>query len=220
MAMLATGTVGAPVSSTGPGVPVAQGVRLLNTNELGGSQVHGRYYEGTYRGGRFSGGWQVVASTAMQSGVTASATGGLTLVNPNGSSVNAVLEKVGFANVLAQTSASVIGIAVGQSTAPVPAAGTPVTITPRSRKVGSGYLPQCSLVTGATLALPVAPTLDTVLCTVDTGVITGFPTFLGNLFDIDGGIILPPGGFLNLYATNGLLISSYFITYQWEEVPI
>jgi hypothetical protein len=220
MATIIAGTPGAPVNSTPANTPPAAGLRSINTNELGATEIHGRYYEGAYRGGRFGAALQVVSATAMQTGLTTSATGGMVLANPPGSSVMCVLEKVGIAMVLAQTSASALGISVGWSPTVVPAFGTPVTVTPRSRKVGAGYAAQCTVQTGATCTLPVAPTLDTIFAFVDTITITSTTTFLGGLYDLDGGIILQPGAFASFYATNGLLVSSYFLSMQWEETPL
>ena len=218
MAMTITGTPGAPAASVPPGAQPQAGFRMANTQEMSVTEVHARYYESSYRGGRYAGAMQAVIATALQTGLTASLTGGLVLFNPNGSAVNAVLEKVGFAtNIIAQTSAGALGLGVGQSTTAF--GGTLTTVSPKSRKLGSGIQPVCSLVSSASITAPVAPTLDTVLASYDTGAITvGFNG--GGNFDVEGGIVLPPGAFVCFVASAGLIASSYLFSMQWEEVPI
>ena len=218
MALTITGTAGAPVASTPPGVTPQNGVRILNTNELGTSEIHGRYYEGAYRGGRFSGAMQATIATALATGLTASYTGGLVLYNPNGSGINAVLEKVGaFTGIVAQTAAGILGLGIGQSTTAL--GGTLTSVNPKSRRLGSGITPVCGLVSSASITLPVAPTLDTVLAGVNTGAIT-VDTMVPAQFDLEGGIVLPPGAFCCFVASGGLLASSYLFSMQWEEVPV
>ena len=218
MAMTITGTPGAPSASIPPGSQPQAGFRMINTQDMAVSEVHGRYYESTYRGGRYAGAMQAVIATALQTGLTASLTGGLVLYNPNGSGVNAVLEKVGYAtNIIAQSSAGIVGIGVGQSTTAM--GGTLTSVNPKSRKLGSGLTPVCGLVSSATITAPVAPTLDTILTGVDTGAITvGFNN--GGNFDFEGGLLLPPGAFACFVASAGLVASSYMFSMQWEEVPV
>ena len=217
MPMPISGQPGAPAASTGPGVPNIP-IRTMNTNELAVSEVHAPYYEGAYRGGRFGGAMQAVIATALQTGLTTASTGGLCLYNPNGSGINAVVEKVGFAtNIIVQTSAGILGLGVGQSTTAL--SGTLTSVAPKSRKLGSGISPVCGLVSSATFTLPVAPTLDTVLAGVDTGAITvAFNN--GGVVDLQGGIVLPPGAFCLFVASAGLVASSYMFSMQWEEVPV
>lgn len=218
MALVITGSPGAPVSSTGSGVSPTGGLRLTNTNELGLSEIHGRYYEGAYRGGRFAGGMQAVIATALSTAGATTYTGGLVLANPNGSTINAVLEKVGIGFLVAQTNAAMIGLGVGQSTTNL--AGTLTSVGPRSRKIGSGTTPVCSLLSSASITLPVAPTLDTVLCAVQTGALTTAPAGGGGLFDIDGGIVLTPGAFVMIWSSAAGTASSMIASMQWEEVPV
>jgi hypothetical protein len=218
MALVITGTPGAPVASTGAGVSPAAGLRLTNTNEVGLSEVHGRYYEGAYRGGRFAGGMQAVIATGLSVAGATTYTGGLVLANPNGSTVNAILEKVGIGFIVAQTNAAMIGIGVGQSTTNL--SGTLTSVSPRSRKIGSGTVPVCSLLSSASITLPIAPTLDTVLTAVQTGALTTAPVGGGGLFDLDGGIVLPPGAFAMIWSSAAGTASSMIASMQWEEVPI
>ena len=217
MAMTITGIVGAPQASVPPGTSPPAGARMINTQELGMSEVHGRYYESTYRGGRFAGGMQAPIANALQVGLTTASVGGLCLFNPNGSNVNAVVEKVSWALILAQTTAGWLGIGVGQSTAAL--SGTLTSVNPRSRKIGSGIQPVCNLVSSATFMLPVAPTLDTIIGQYGTAATTVPMVQPANNFDFEGGLILPPGAFALFVANYAMVASSYLFGFQWEEVP-
>lgn len=185
-------------------------LRLGNMGETITSDLHGRYYEGTYRGGRFGGANQ--AAVAVTAAFTLIYTG-LVLYNPMGSPVNACLEKVGLTHSVAWPAASSIGLMIGQSTTAL----TPTTpLAPKSKKVGSGVAPVCSLLSAATL--PVTPTLDTLLASVGSLATTGFETTTG-VFDIGGEIILTPGSFVGIYSTVGLTAAGLF-SMTWEEVPV
>lgn len=210
-----TGIVGAPAASSGPNT--APPVRQLNTNELGVTEVHARYYEGAYRKNRFGGSMQAVLGTATIAGVSTAITGTSVLYNPIGSSVNLVIEKIGIGFVLAPAAPLVFGIATGQSSAAL--SGTLTSLTPKSKNIGSGAQPVGQLYASAAITLPVAPTVDTILGALDTGAITTTAAMQG-LYDLEGSIILPPGGYAVLYTSAVLLASAHIASWTWEEVPV
>jgi hypothetical protein len=52
-----------------------------------------------------------------------------------------------------------------------------------------------------------------------TGAITVTPGFL-NQIDLEGSIILPPGGFAAIYTSTVSGAASLWASMQWEEVPL
>jgi len=213
--MLINGQVGAPAASSASGSnPI---LRQGNLNDLIVSELHGRYYEGAYRGARFGGAMQAVLATATIAGLSTSITGASVLANPNGSSVNLVIEKFGVGFVVAPAAPLVFGLATGQSTTAL--SGTLTSLAPKSKKLGSGFQPQGQLYCSAAITLPVAPTVDVVLGQLDQGAVTVSNTNSG-IFDLEGSIILPPGGFAVFWTSAVLAASAHIASWQWEEVPV
>jgi len=200
-------------SSTG-GYPLRQG----NLGEAIVSELHGRYYEQTYRLASFAGGTAGVVATALSTGLATTYTGGLVLYNPYGNSYNLVLQKVGVSFVLAQTNASAIGIMTGQSSTAL--SGTLTAMNMQSSLVGSGANPTGILYSSASITLPVAPILRNIIGTVDTGALTVGVSGIPGTTDFEGSIILAPGAFACIYSSAAGTASSLIATMQWEEVPL
>jgi len=181
-----------PVSTTSS---ISAGVlvpgRTGNMGEDIVSELHGRYYEATYRRSMFTAGVSTLIATATTASPTTTITGAQVLYNPIGNTVNVVLNKVALGFALANL-AGVVGIATGYngSTA-ISGTLTTVTATPKSRFVGPG----------AALAT------------------TGF-AMQQMTYDLEGGIILPPGGYATIWSNFIIPASSLLSTFQWEEVPV
>jgi hypothetical protein len=208
--MLFQGQVGAPsAQSLTPGTQPT--VRAGQLGDVIVSELHGRYYETSYRKALFGGGNQAGVTTTAAFATTYT---GLVLANPNGSAVNLVLNKVGVTQILAQTTVSAVGIMVGFS--PTNLSGT-TAVTVKSKFLGA---PQGvgQLYNAATL--PVAPTLDTVFGSLYTAAVTSIPVVPAFLIDLEGGLILPPGAYAALYTTTATTASSLIATMTWEEVPV
>jgi hypothetical protein len=195
--------------------PIASGdgstntARSAKTGETVVADAHGRYYEPTSRNTMFSG-----SVTGRDTTVgLATAYTGLVLSNPIGSSVNLVINKVGYAFSVAFPATSVIGLMTGISAADITHT-TPVT--PKSQKIGSpagvGKLDSSATIT--------TPTLNTVLSVGDTGAITTSPTGCSGLVDMEGSIVLPPGAFCAFYTSTVAGASAANYSIQWEEVTI
>ena len=91
--MLVQGIVGSPAAqSISPGT--AQAVRLGQLGDVIASELHGRFYEQTYRGNMFSGGMGPVALSANTITLTATTTPIIAVWNPTTSTVNAVILQV------------------------------------------------------------------------------------------------------------------------------
>lgn len=185
-------------------------MRLGRTAELCVNDSHGRYYEPTYRKVMYSGG--NAAGVTSTVGVATTYVG-LCLANPPTSTVNLVVNKVGFTALVAWPAASIIGIMTGISTTAV-VHSTPVV--PAGNFVGQ-LAGQGTLDSSATL--PIAPTLRTVLSCGLTGAIT-VQTFAGGVVDMEGSLVIPPGGFAALFTSTVSAASGFAGSFQWEEVPV
>lgn len=201
----------------GPLTPGTTGnLRLGNQGDLIDSQAHAGNYEMTFRGQRFGGAMQAVLATATIAGLSTSITGTSVLSNPVGSGVNAVIDRFGVGFVLAPAAPLVYGLATGFSLAAL--SGTLTSLVPKSKLLGNTATPKCNLYASAAITLPVAPTVDTVLGQLDTGAITTV-TGVSGYYDLDGSIILAPGGFAVFWTSAVLLASAHIASWEWEETP-
>ena len=184
-------------------------LRVGATTELIVDELHGRYYETTVRKTMYAG--ANLAGVTTTAGFATTYTG-MAITNPIGSTVNLVLNKVSYATLVAQTSALILGIMTGYS------ASTAVTQTtalvPLSNFVGNSA--GTGLIASA-VTMPVAPTrlilLDTLLTGAITTVVNG-----GKVIDLEGGLVIPPGGYAAFYTSAASVASSLVFGMQWEEV--
>jgi hypothetical protein len=190
----------------------SQALRQGRGGELVVQQLHARYFEQSLRKQLFMG--------ANQSGVTTSVAlattyVGLCLSNPIGSAYNLSVQKAGFAFSVAFAAASVIGLMAGFHASTDVVHTTPVT--PNAGFLGS---PAGVGKLDAAATLPIAPTLRTVLDAGLTGAITTAPKSGQGLIDLEGAVIIPPGGFLAFYTSTASGASGGMFSFQWEESPI
>ena len=183
------------------------------------SELHGRYYETTYRRANFTGATQAVLATATIAGLSTSVTGVPVLYNPIGNTNNLVLNKVSLSILLAPAAPCAIGIATGYN-AGTAVSGTLTSVTPKNRFLGLGAAPTGQMYFSAAITLPTAPTLDVILTTADTGAITTAPAGVSGIYDLEGGLILTPGSYAVLYTSSVLVASALLAAFQWEEVPL
>lgn len=216
--MIIQGQVGALTTSSSLAAGTQTNIRLGNMGDLIKSDLHARYYEATYRKAMFTGATQAVIATATSAGLTTSVTGLPVLYNPIGNTYNVVLCRVGYSFLVAQpTAASIIGLATGFN-ATTALSGTLTSVSPKNRFL-NGPAPTAVMYFSAAITLPTAPTLDMVLGYVGTGAITT-NTNVPSSHDIEGSIILPPGGYVQLYTSAASAASSLLCSFQWEEVPV
>jgi hypothetical protein len=136
------------------------------------------------------------------------------LSNPIGSTVNLVLTKVTYAPVVAQTAALVMGIMTGYSASVNVTHTTP--LVPLSNFVGQ---PAGTGLIDSSATLPVAPTRLILLGTLTTGAIT--QTLLnGSVTDMEGSVVIPPGGYAAIYTSAASVASSLAFGMMWEEVSV
>ncbi len=189
---------------------VSQPVRLDNSSALVVTDAHAKYQEAARRGNIFYG---AIAGQTTTVGTNTTYTG-LVLSNPVGSPVDLVLLKVGVSFIVAFAAGSHIGLMTGY------AAATDVThtaaVTPRSQFInGSGG---CNGKLDSSATLSATPVLNTLLGSGLTGAITTVPQITPGLFDLDGSIVLPPGGFVAIYTSTASGSNSGGLSMSWEEV--
>jgi hypothetical protein len=178
------------------------------------SKLHGDLYEAVARKISYHGANQAGQTTTVGLATTYT---GLCLSNPNGSGKNVVINRVGYAFIVAFAAGAGVGLMVGYS-------GTDVTHTtpgsPRSNFIDANYGTAGVAKIDTAATLPATPVVHTLFASGLTGAITTVPHVGPNFIDFEGGIILPPGGFAAIYTstasgTNGMLAS-----FAWEEVPV
>jgi hypothetical protein len=183
------------------------------------SELHGRYYEAAYRKTLFTAGVSTPIVAATTANPTTTITGAQVLYNPIGNAFNLVLQKVSFGFVLANI-ANAIGIGTGfNATTNLSGTLTAVTATAKNRFL-NGPAPTGQSYASASITLPTAITLDTLLFTTGSAATT-VPAVIGPLaFDLEGSIILPPGGYATVWSSAAIPTTSLLTTFSWEEVPI
>lgn len=181
------------------------------------SELHGRYYETTYRSNSF------LLSVSTAAAVTAY-TGGaggtpmICLFNPSGSGRNAVLNKVSIGNVVAASAAGTVhfGLYFGTTAAITQA----TTTTPwnmltqlQSGSVVTGF--RNVALTSGTAANNMIPVATYYWATAaGAALVTGGPV------DLEGSIIIPPGSYAALGGSSALTSATWVGSMQWEEVPV
>jgi hypothetical protein len=173
------------------------------------SELHGRYYEQTYRKNMYFAANQAVATTTVGLALTYT---GLVISNPITSSVNAVLNKCSLMqSVIQATQIEAYAIATGFN------ATTNVTHTAALATHASFLNAPVGLVVADTSAtLPTAPFYtyfagQTASATSQPGTIT---------FDLEGSIILPPGGYALWVTPAQASVAGLWFSFSWEEVPV
>ena len=174
-------------------------------------ELHGRYYETTVRKAMFSG--ANLAAVTTSAGFATAYTG-FCLTNPIASNVNLVVNKVAYGTIVAQTAALILGVMTGYSASTAVTQTTP--LVPLSNFVGQ---PAGIGLIASSVTLPIAPTRVKLLDTLTTGAITVSPQG-GKIVDLEGGIVIPPGGFAAFYTSAASVATSLVFGMDWEEVSI
>lgn len=170
------------------------------------SELHGRYYEQTYRGNLFSvctQGTGVTTSAALATAFT-----GLAVGNPAGSGVNLVLNKFTCAQ-FAVGAAATIGIMGGTG-------AITASLTAQSRIIGGGAVSKATATAGQTISTPV---LIATFGEVGSLATTGYGLQAGISVDLEGSVIIPPGSFVSSYTAIATTTALQF-SFAWEEVAI
>jgi len=211
--MIIQGQVGA--LATVSSLPAGQQTiaRFGNMGDQIMSELHGRYYETTYRrAGFLAANPTAVTTVAVTSGTTVTGLTGIFLSNPVNSPVNLVINKVGFSVTVAPAAVMPVMLGVGYNSATAVTQTTALTVRNAYVGVGAaGYGLSSSVVT-----VPTAPNFTHLLGTVFTTLSTNAPTVV----DLEGSVILPPGGYAGIMSTVASGASGFFGSIGWEEVPL
>ena len=156
-------------------------------------EMHGHFYEVTYRGATFI---ASIGVGGVAPGTVLSTTPPLTLYNPLNSGVNLSIISASDGYISGQLGNGTLVYAVNTNTAQAaPTGGT--AITPICTLIGSGSLPKAKAYTGATVAA-----IPTILrdCNI-LGTVNNDANIFVPLRDIvDGSIVIMPGASLSLQA--------------------
>lgn len=176
----------------------------------------GNYQEAAYRKRMYSGANQGPGGTTTTVGLAATYTG-LAICNPIASTVNLVINDVGYTVTAAPTAASIIGVMAGYAVTDV-SAGTALVSRNNFWNTTTGLVDGQAITKSATV-FPNAPFLVKVLGQV---AITGataqaaVPPTIQSVFDLNGSIVLPPGGYVALYTSTVVAVIASF---SWSEIP-
>jgi hypothetical protein len=209
--MISQGQVGPITATSSLAAGTQAAVRLGNMGEQIVSELHGRYYEATYRRSLFA-----AANTAAVASVAIAATTytGLVLANPIGSTVNLVVLKANWAASAAISVADVLVLETGYNASTNVTHTTP--ITPANTFIGVGASGVGLVDSVATL--PTAPVSRVILCSGGTLATTGYAQGPTGALDLEGSIILPPGAYI-AFATSSANTAAWWFSLSWEEVP-
>ncbi len=218
MPQILGGTVG-PQTNTGDGSTPPAGLRQGRAGETVVTELHGKYYEQSYRGRVF---WATMTAGVIFPAPAATAANVMTLANPASSGVN--LSLIAFDMVTTVIPGTPLtglyGLYVNNN--PVAAAVTGTALAAIAMPLGSGAVPSAKPLTTSTV--PVAPTLLKPFAQKVTGeVATVFPNpYLPDVhIDIDGTIVVGQGCAITPQqtvpdTTNATVICSFV----WEEIPV
>lgn len=223
--MLVQGTTGPVNFGDGVNPPVRQG----RQGDIIVSELHGRYYEQNYRNNvYFTGHTAVQALSANTITLTATTTPILGIYNPSSSTVNAVVLQAMLncfsSNLTSGAGPGAFVWAVSTGNGAISTGLTPYNsktlIAAGSQVRGfagatalTGLTNNLVVAAGSQLPSPSGLTYTTL------GSTALLPSYSGRE-DLDGSIIVPPGGVLALLNTTSSTVFSAVGRLTWEEVPI
>ena len=180
-------------------------------------QSGGKYKEATKRGNVYS---AETAVTGVAPGTVLGTTAAFCHFNPSTSGKNLIVQKLWMSLISGTLGAGKVNI-TSDSVAAGAAVPTGTAITPRNRSVASANSSVATPLTTATVTTTAAKNIGT-LCNLTEQVIG--TTAVNNEVieqDIDGEIVIGPGGYICLHATAGAG-SAPLVTFgaSWEEEPI
>ena len=211
--MLIQNQVGPVATTTSISAGLQAPARAGQLGDMIVSELHGRYYETTYRRNGFVAANPTgVTTVAFTSGTTVTGITGTVLYNPVGSLVNLVVNKVGFAFPVINTTVNTVILAAGYNATTAPSSITALTV--RSNFVGVGAAGTGLVYSVATL--PTAPNTIAHLASMPTATTLPATTF----YDLEGSVVLPAGAYLCLITSGATPTSGFQGSISWEEVPV
>lgn len=200
---------------TGDGGSGSQGLRSGRENELIMSELHGRYYEKTSRGGVFASGWNAVTIAATHNSPLTAGTGTpiWSLYNPIGSGVNCAILKV-----VQDLTSGTPGGPLVWNLVPVPQNITAANTAPVSALLGGGVNSQTKIWTNTAVTGSSAGTL--LFAEGGFAAVAAGAGVMSMIHMVDGIMIVPPGVMIALcsYATGTTHLTSGVVYH--EEVSV
>jgi hypothetical protein len=182
--------------------------RIGNQNDRIVSQLHGKMYEQSLRLNMFFASNQAAVSTSVALATTQL---GFCLSNPAGNTKNIVPRQVCVANETAPVAPAVVGLGGGYAAAGVVTHTTPATTYScvlGNGQAATGLVDEAATIVGTPLVI--LPFL---------GAFTAgaFSSVSPVIVDLEGSIIIPPGGYVFIYTLTALELISAM---TWEEIPV
>lgn len=205
------------------GQPAAGGTNAIMSGRAGQlgdvivSELHGRYYETTYRGNSFLLSVSTAAAVTAYSG-GAAGTPMLCLFNPAGSGRNAAITKVSVGSVVAASAAGTVAFGLYFGTTATITQATTVAPWNMATQLQSG-----SVMTGfRNVALTSGSAASNVIPIASYYWATAAGASLVNngVVDLEGALIIPPGSFAALGGSAALTSATWIGSLQWEEIPV
>lgn len=204
-------------------------MRLGRSGEPIVSELHGRFYEQTFRGNVFFVGTTgIVALSANTITLTATSTPILGIWNPSTSAVNAVVLQASLSTVI-NTVTTPVGSGAYVWAGSTGNAAISTGLTPWNAKTlaqsGSsvkGFAGATALtgLTNNTVIMAAADFPSITALTYGTIANTNVIYSNGAVQNFDGNMIVPPGGVLALLNTTSTTTVSVVARLLWEEVPL
>lgn len=214
--MLIQGQVGpTSVQSAAPGTNPT--VRLGQLGDVIVSELHGRFYETTYRGSVFT---LSVATAAAITAYTGGAAGTpqLAVYNPINSGRNFAILQASYANVVSASAAGTVawGLYYGPTAAITQTTLTYPVNNATLNRVGSASQSFTNVALTSSTALTNVMPLGQYYWATAAGVMNVAP----QVAMIEGSIIIPPGCMIALGGSAALTSATWIGSLTWEEVPI
>ncbi len=169
------------------------------------SELHGRYYEQTYRGNMFG----ITGGLTTTTAAGAATFTGLIIGNPVGSGINMAVNKVSVLQGAAVTAETDIGIMYGVNT-------TTASLATIFNRNPLGPPSKCVANAGQTIT---AMTAFIVFLGSGSGAITVPGIMPPNVVDFEGSLVIPPGYAVASY-TSRVSTTALMWSFCWEEVPV
>ena len=180
-------------------------------------ELHGRYYETTYRGNSFLLSVSTAAAVTAYTG-GAAGTPMLAIFNPVGSGRNAVVNKVSIGSVVSASGAGTVAFGLYFGTTATITQATTVTPWNMLTQQQSG-----SVMTGfrnVALTSSTAASNAVALASYYWATAAGVGNVSPAVTDLEGAMIIPPGSYLALGGSAALTSATWIGSLQWEEVPV
>lgn len=183
--------------------------RLDKANSLLISQNHGLRYNAAYTGVLFTGTNTAAATTSVGLATTYT---GLCLSNPAGSGKNLELRNVGARLVVISAAVTELSLITGYAAGGITVHTTPATV--QTAIIGAA----------ATAAVGLLDAACTLVGTPAWGAPIGGPGVAAGVFaamiDFQGGLIIPPGGYVAIGSNIASPASGFLGTFEWAEYAV